>query len=280
MIFKKFHLRARSSGQQAFTLVELLVALAVLSILVVVLAQVVSLTSQAIDINTRKLDAAGQARLFFDRLGADLAALPIRADLGVTFTKNPGNDTLQFYTAANGYGATTPPVRQISYVSYSIGAPPAPSTGPNCLIREADGMDWTAIGSVSFLPVPYPGAASFPNTTSANCDVLANGIFRMEFCYLVNTGSRAGQFVNTPKSGEQFSAIVVAVAALDRKSLNILTNAQVTQLAGDFADAQDGSDPLSDWTAAMAVNGFGAGIPRRVIQDIRLFERTFYVPYP
>jgi prepilin-type N-terminal cleavage/methylation domain-containing protein len=277
MIFKKFHPRARSSGPQAFTLVELLVSLAVLSILVAILAQVVTLTSQAIDINSRKLDATGQARLFFDRLGADLAARPQRTDLGMILSNANGNDTIQFYTAANGYGAAASR-RQISFVSYGIGAPPS-GTGPDCLIRESDGTDWTPAGTtaVSFLAPPsFTPMALKP--ANSNSDVLANGIFRMEFCYLLKNGANAGTFTIALKPGEQYSAIVVGVAALDHKSLNLLTNKEVTTLAGYFHDTQDGSTPLSDWTTAMAANGFGPGIPRRVIQDIHLFQRTFYVP--
>jgi prepilin-type N-terminal cleavage/methylation domain-containing protein len=284
MMFKKFNPRGASSGQPGFTLVELLVALAVLSILVTILAQVIALTSQAIDINTRKLDAAGEARLFFDRLGADMAAMPQRTDLGMTLYKANGNDTIQLYTTTPGYGAAPTSGRQISWVTYSIGLPPS-GTGPNCLIREADGMDWTpgnGTTAVSFLQPPSFTPLAAPTAAiTANSDVLANGIFRLEFCYLLTTTGKSGTFTNALGPTDQYSAIVVAVAVLDHKSLGLLTSSQVNNnLPALFADAAASSDLLSTWSAAMAVPGFGggSGIPPKVIQEIRIYQRTFYVP--
>jgi prepilin-type N-terminal cleavage/methylation domain-containing protein len=285
MNFQKFH--PHSPRKQAFTLVELLVSLAVLSILVLILAQVVSLTGEAISINSKKLTAAAQARAFFDRFAIDFAARPQRPDLRMTFAQNNNNAFIQFYSAAGGYGAATP--RQLSWISYGISSPKTTTSntanaGPDCLVREADAADWVAGAGTPVLFAPLTSllpAAPAPN--ALNADVLASGIFRMDFCYLLKDGSLSTtptipNAPNLPNDYSQVAAVVIGVAALDNRSLNILSNAQVTQLAGDLPATTTGQDPLSNWTATMAVPTFGAGIPHQVVQNIRLYQRTFYVP--
>lgn len=292
MIFQKFHRRA--PGKQAFTLVELLVALAVLSILVLILAQVVSLTGQAIDINSRKLTAAAQARSFFDRFAADFAARPQRPDLSMVFTQdynNTKNAGIQFWSGTGGYGANTP--RQLSWISYGIGSPKTTtanktSPAPDCLIRGADAGDWTGAGT----PISFAPLSALPTTpvpAPDNADVLASGIFRMDFCYLLKDGSLSttpSAPTTPPRSANDFSqvaAIVIAVAALDAKSLRLLSNEQVTNLSNDLPatpPALHTADPLAYWSSdtVMGAQGFGPGIPRQVIENVRLYQRIFYVP--
>jgi type II secretory pathway pseudopilin PulG len=266
----------------AFTLVEVLVALVVFSLLVAMLAQVVLLTGQAITVDSEKLESAAQARLVFDRLGADLEARPLRNDLGgVLFTKASGNDNFQFYSAVSGYSASAgSPVRQFSLVSYRISAtPPAlgqTSDGPLCLERGADSTDWTSNPVVFLSPsTREPGSAS-PNTL--NYDVLAEGVFRLEFCYLLRTGELSistGGTLNTDYSN--VTGFVVAIAILDNRNRSRLSDSQVTSLSNDLNDCVDGSDPLSVWNRQLNPSTFALGIPRSVIQNIRFYQRTFYV---
>jgi prepilin-type N-terminal cleavage/methylation domain-containing protein len=275
----------------AFTLVELLVAMAVLALLIGIVAQVVLLTSQAIAINSKKLDAAGQARFFFDRLASDLAARPIRTDLGGTvFNKVAGNDDFQFYSQVPAYGATTA-TRQISLVSYRVAASTTPSATPIQLQRGVLGTSWTANAAnmVYFVPpTPLTGSPAIPNLNSAtydsDYDILADGAFRMEFCYLLNTGKLVST-ATAPYSN--VSGIVVAIAVLDAQSRKLLgdpassagMNAQISamsNLSNTLHDSQDGNDPLSVWTADFT-SSFGSGYPKPAIQNIRFYQRTFYV---
>ncbi len=73
--------RLRGRNASGFTLVEVLVAAAVMALLFVVLSQVIAMTRQAISLNTGKLDASGQARAVFDRLAKDLSAKPMHPNL-------------------------------------------------------------------------------------------------------------------------------------------------------------------------------------------------------
>lgn len=261
---------------RGFTLVEMLVAMAVLGLLVVMLAQVVGLTSQAISVNAKKLDAAGQARLVFDRLATDLAARPRRLDLATSFTKsNNGNDSLYFYSGVGGYTGALQ-TRQVAAIGYEVPQTAIVAGGPVYqLIRGATGTDWAAGGNpIKFLPLTVP----LPN--NSDYDVLASGVFRLEFCYLLNTGVMS----NTGNKSDlsNVTGLVVALGVLDAKSLKIVSSTQLAQLSTALHDDIDTSgqcqDPLSIWNTDLAQPTFAPGVPPQVIQNIRLYQRTFYVP--
>jgi len=257
--------------------VEMLVAMAVLSILAVLLAQVVALTSQATAAASKHLDATGQARLVFDRLATDLAGRPNRADLGMLFTKATGNDSFQFYTQANGYSGA----RQVTAVGYRIQQTTAGRLYQ--LERGAAGTDWTGNANpyVQFLPNLFAA----PLVSDPNYDVLASDVFRLEFCFLLNTGLLSITS-NSPVNSAGYQTysdvvgLVVGLGVLDGRSRELISSTTPTQLAllsTNLPDCTTGQDPASGWSAAMAKPGFGAGLPLPVVQNIRIYQRTFYV---
>ena len=285
MILEARCLRRPGAGR-AFTLVELLVALAVFALVSVLLLQIVLFTGRAITADTGRLDAAAQVRQFFDRLGADLAARPRRVDLGgIWFQKNDDpnnhagvNDAIQFYSQTAGYNAA----RQLSLVSYRVGNAPAGSgqlSGAVCLERAAEGTVWAGSQpQVLFLPLSAPTVSSTPTPAETNYDVLASGIFRLEFCLLLNTGSFRNTTIISVNSTVDYSsvtALVVAVAVLDTQSRRLLSDAQLTTVSGLLKDCPAGSTPMPSWNAALDDSAFAPGIPRTVLQNLRCYQRVF-----
>jgi prepilin-type N-terminal cleavage/methylation domain-containing protein len=267
-----------------FTLVELLVAVAVLGILVVMLGQVVTLVDQAISINTKKLDSTAQARLAFDRLATDLAARPRRSDLGAQLiikngTGTPGtNDSLLFYSQVNGYSGA----RQVSGVGYRIQE--ITSGRIYQLERGAVGTDWGPAVESNPLVQFFPAAMAIPSNPDTNFDVLSEDVFRLEACYLLNTGLTSnsnGSILSGAAAATDLSnvtAIVVAVGILDKTSRQIVTTNQLAELSQSLPDSLEGSDPLSVWNATVEKPGFAAGLPQAAVRNVRLYQRTFYVP--
>ncbi len=273
----------RVFGQRGFTLVEMLVAVAVLGLLVAMLAQTVALTGQAISVNSKKLDATGEARLVFDRLATDLAARPRRSDLGALFTKINGgtstagaNDTLQFYSEVDGYSGA----HQIAAVGYRIQQ--TTTTRYYQLERGAVGTDWGPGTSSNPFVQFLPNMFAAPLTADPNYDVLANGVFRLEFCVLLNTGVMTNPPAPTASSPNtdltNVVGLIVAIGVLDANSLKSVSHAQLQQLAAALPDNTSGDNPLADWNTARAQTGFASGIPPQIIQSVRLYQRTFYVP--
>jgi len=274
--------------RHGFTLIELLMACAVLTIMVFILAQVVEISDQAFSSATKKLDAAEQARMVFDRLATDLASRPRRGDLGMNFTKGGGNgnsDTLLFYSEVSGYAGS----RQVTSVGYQVQTLPATYQ----LERGATGTNWTGSNPLVFLQSPpnaNPGTLpqSPPAPAAADYDVLAGGVFRLELCYLLNTGTFSNSNGSNPANPSDYSqvvALVVAVAVLDDNSRNLIvpqtnptSTAQLVQLAGDLPVCVQGSDPLTTWNSAMASGSFASNLPKAVVENLRVYQRAFSLP--
>ena len=86
-------------SRSGFTLVEMLVAMAIFVIMIAFLGQLISNTSVATNASKGRLDADDQARFAMDRIGQDLLKLSKRADLDYIFDKGAGlNDEIYFYS--------------------------------------------------------------------------------------------------------------------------------------------------------------------------------------
>jgi len=99
------------SHHAGFTLVELMVAIAVLAIILVVAARILSTTATFTTVNNKHMDANDQARAVFDCMADDFARMVRRKDIDYIFWKagtntgaaNPANDAMYFYTEGASY---------------------------------------------------------------------------------------------------------------------------------------------------------------------------------
>jgi hypothetical protein len=106
-------------------------------------------------------------------------------------------------------------------------------------------------------------------TTSATGDCLGAGIFRFEVAFL----SKGGQIaIVAPTDPKKLLAVIVAVAAIDSKTCQVLTQAEINSLAGRFQDAQTDKTPASVWASTDY-----SGLPLPAQQNIRFYERYFYL---
>ena len=96
-----------------FTLVEILVAIAVLAIIIVVAAKMTSTASAVATVSDKHIDANDQARMVFDRMADDFARIVRRRDADYLFWKNAAsgstgtNDVMYFYTEGASYFDST-----------------------------------------------------------------------------------------------------------------------------------------------------------------------------
>ena len=101
-------LQKRRNRTEAFTLVEVLVACAVLVLLVVMVAEMVGSATNVTSASKKRLDADDEARLVFDRMDADIALMLKRPDVSPLFLANANsnndpndpNDAFYFYSQA------------------------------------------------------------------------------------------------------------------------------------------------------------------------------------
>src|SRR4051812_28416330 len=108
-----------------FTLLELVLAMAILAILVALIGNLANHTATATGIARRQLETDGEARMIFDRMALDFASILKRKDIGSLFLKQRGNDKLFFYSETPAYFLYDPAASKrspLALVGYRINA--------------------------------------------------------------------------------------------------------------------------------------------------------------
>jgi len=229
-----------ASRHGAFTLVEMLVSIAVLAILGVIVAQILSSTTKTATGSEKRIDANNQARLIFDRMGSDLGAIAKNSSVNFLFLPQNGNDAFYFFSEATGYfsgdaAQNAARANSFSLVGYRVSD--AISTNARFeLERLGRGLQWDASNTASgasngpgvamaYLPatiaVNFDKALQDPYNNSSNLrsggstgnvpqwDVIGNLVFRMEFCFLLKDGNLSNIPVEDP-SGLKNSLVASA----------------------------------------------------------------------
>lgn len=207
-------LRSRSTLRAGFTIVELLAATAVLTVLILIVSQMVSSTSRTVGHDERRLESDANARMVFDRMQMDLDGMPKRGDLDISFIKNSGgdsNDSFFFYSQAPGSAATATNRSTLSLVGYAV------DTAYH-LDRYGKGLFWdggtdtvnflTFSSTTSYTPESQSTIAgtygsaltTVPLTGDVPTDpwqMLSGSVFRMEIVFLL----KDGKYSNYPGIG-------------------------------------------------------------------------------
>jgi type II secretory pathway pseudopilin PulG len=191
--------RSGRCASEAFTLVELLVSMVVLTLLVVCAVGVVNAVSNTVTADRQRLEDDAEARRVFDRMSVDFAKMFKRADADSIFASTIGanapawdNDKMFFYADSPTYfdlstQSSPPPQAAAGLIGYRVLPLPSgnalPSPAPNYwqLERLGKGLTWDGVssspapGGVVFLtyPAASPSPAAAPTPFPAS--MLAGG---------------------------------------------------------------------------------------------------------
>ena len=220
-----------SGRASAFTLVEMLTAMTILTLLLFLVAQMVNSTAALTAGSNRHLAADSQARLAFDRMAIDLSQIVKRQDVDYFFQNNgsgtPGmNDQMAFYSETTGYypsGVTGPlPKSNVSLVGYCIvnnqlvrlnkalvwNGVTSRTSGATGLTLTPPAMTYLTWQTPSYLSqtLPYVWPAAFGSSgtpdmtrsTDPDYQVVGEQIFRMELSYLVRNQTYPAQLSARP----------------------------------------------------------------------------------
>ena len=174
------------SPGSGFTILELLVSMAVLALLVVMVAQLTGGATATITGTRKHMDADTQARAIFDRLAMDIGRMVKRADVDCivkgsnTEAPNnppgmPGNDAMFLFSEAPGYAPSnlsSPQKSPVTLVGYRINPDYKPATSSlsstYVLERLASAIPWESGAGgkgVVFLTRATPGSTPEPAST-------------------------------------------------------------------------------------------------------------------
>jgi len=99
--------RTAFSSRLSFTLIEMVTAIAVLSLLMILVFSILSSTLKVSDSTSRGADSGSEAKLVLDRIGADISAMVIRPDVDQLYysgtASSAENDKMFFYSQVTGY---------------------------------------------------------------------------------------------------------------------------------------------------------------------------------
>jgi hypothetical protein len=289
-------------------LAELLVTVGVLVVLILLFTQLLNSAANITTLGHKRMDGDSQARELLDRMAIDVMQMVKRSDVyyhlkastsatDCPFTTTPpecgtqaGNDEMAFYSNVPGYyasGSTGSQQSPVSLVGYRINT--SATTLGNRMERLGAGLVWNGVSTSNPPNTPITFWAALnpwgPNTIGNppnTLDIVGPNVFRFEYYYLLKNGnvSSTPWYTGSTVSGMQgVAAIVADLAVVDPKSRGLLTNAQVTTLAGTLSDygGQAPGGLLSNWRTAIDTN---TSLPRVALSAIRLYERFLYLSPP
>ncbi|MBN8709115.1 MAG: prepilin-type N-terminal cleavage/methylation domain-containing protein [Verrucomicrobia bacterium] len=274
---------SRRRSRAGFTIVEMLVAMAVFAMLLVLITMLFKNASALVMANSKRLDADIQARQLLDRMAVDFAQMLKRDDVDYYMKSSAapqaGNDQMAFFSEVPGYFAsTTSPQSPFSLVAYRVNET-ASSGRAHSIERLGKGLLWSGVSDpgakMAFLPLTIKGL--WPQAADGSSDTdyeqLGTDIFRFEYFYLLKDGTLSVDF---PKSITDVAGICVVVAVIDPKSRTIVTDDQLTTLAGrmaDFDSSMKTGELEKKWRDAID----SSNLPKASLSAVRVYGRTFYL---
>jgi len=275
-----------------FTVVEILVSVAVLVVLVLFLSRLFSSAAAVTAAGNKRMDSDAQIRPLFDRMAVDFSQMVKRSDvdyyLKSSTNPQPGNDQIAFYCAVSGYYPSNGSQSSISVVSYRINSSSG-NTRFNKLERMAKGLVWNGVSTtdtpVVFLPLTI--SSTWPAATNGNSDsdyeLIGPYVFRFEYYFLLKNGDLSDTPWDTSVGHssvagmKDVAAISFCIATIDPKSRVLLSDSELTTLTGrlpDFSTSMTAGGLLGQWQAALDGT---TDMPRPAVSAIRFHERYFYL---
>jgi prepilin-type N-terminal cleavage/methylation domain-containing protein len=280
----------------AFTLPEVLVSVAVLTILLVFVNQMFTSTSAITTLGNKHIDTDSQARAVLNRMAEDFSQIVKRGDVdyhlkGGSGGSETGNDQLAFYSQVTGYYPTQGSQSPYAVVAYRVNS-------QNQLERMAKGLIWNAASPsytpLVFLPLTIAGNWAAATNSSADLDyeIIGAQVIRFEYYYQLFSGD----FTDAPWDTTQghatvsglrdVAAISVVLAVIDPQSRKLVTNAQLTTLTAAMNDHTPYKSPGNSGKVApalqvqwqTAVND--STIPKVAAVGIHFYQRFFYLNGP
>jgi len=271
---------ARTPKNRAFTLVEMMVAVAVFALMMGLLAELLGNAVNATHFTRQEMNASDSARQVLDALGADLENMIGVNGLTLLVSQDANNNTTLSFLTESRAPSTQTDARFMS-VAYRL-------TNGN-IIRSISPMLWTTTGLAT---------AMAETASSSTSSVLALAGLRLEAVLVLDNGSivplsQNGSWLISTVNGEQLpagcyglvlstppadpnnpkvSAIVVGVATLDEQSFKLGT---AKNMGGSLPSPSSEQTPVDEWDAVRGTSQFTQSYPLPAVSAL-CFGQQFY----
>jgi prepilin-type N-terminal cleavage/methylation domain-containing protein len=262
-----------------YTLLELLAAVTVLSLMVVLLGQMLGVTARTTSVSRQQLNATREARTVLDALQEDLENIVTEHEAATIFVKSDGpNSTVTFLTRRRAPSGMAD--LRFQAVTYQL--------EDTQLVRNVSEIEWSDVNLVT-------KAFLTPNADLSGA--VANGILRFEIVLLLDNGeyvllSESGTWttdkwndislpenvaalrltgVRRDPAAPKVRALTVAVAAIDP---DLLSRSDVAGVIDELKPAASGSTPLESWNASIDSGKIAVESPG-LAAAIRTLQATF-----
>lgn len=285
-------MRCGGSLRRGFSLIEILVATAVLCVLVVLLNQIIASTMEVVGQGQRHFEIHSKARAALDLLARDLGMGLYRPDVAL-FEDDKQGPALAFFTRRGGTvptGAESSDFRQLSYVVYQ--ALDDESSGFS-LWRGSINVEWDATGTypaVSALDGPMPFSEKSVSEgykaatdRSGTFEPILKGVMRLEIRFLANDGRYYARYNNDATAGPVAKAAVVTLLVMDeraeailRQNPTLLVSFRQNFLSSSYLTTPgDSNDSLAAlWEEKLGQPAIWSGLPERFRSGISTVERV------
>ena len=257
MITRSFAAIGTHRPREAFSLVEILVSVAVLTLLLLIVSQLVSHATTLTRTGKKHIDTDTQARVVLDRIATDLQQMLKRTDVDY-YIKQPikynghgnghgygrklqtgqqGSDQFAFFSQVSGYYPTTGSQSPISLVAYRVNED-STSASYLKLERLGKGLLWNGVSTSNnppnssnytspmvFLPLlindRWPAATS-GSTADTDYELVGPHVFRFEYYYLLKNGSVTDvPWDTTARSAQQTLATPASIGLIDVQAIAV-----------------------------------------------------------
>lgn len=284
-----FNIRTkRNSCKKGFTLPELMVAMAITSLIGFLFIEIVQTITKTIKISRTPADAVQQAQYFFERLKIDLNQMPRRSDIGCYMASGVADSDRDFFrviSQVRGNGGD----RGVSLVGYKL------CEAEDCsmsLHRGVHGYNWSDSIFMSLDELGQPrDLCSLPTGSDLedrDYEVLVPGVFRVALAYqcknsgfisnappLYSLGTNQPSRLSIQRTN--IASVIVGIAMLDQKKLELLTPEQKKLLISRFTEVPEGVTPLSHWNTNIEylIGALSEGLAKEVVQSVRVFQQFY-----
>ncbi|MEZ0298220.1 MAG: type II secretion system protein J [Candidatus Methylacidiphilales bacterium] len=258
----------------AFTLVELCVALAVFSVLLIMMSQIISTVSQTWLAGAASVDNSTKSRVILGLIERDIETMVLRRDLAA-FVDTSGATACAFYTRCSGGTGN----RGVSLVQYARG----PVSAPYSLYRYDRGLSYAnSTGAADQLT--YEQTGKLPDLTATTMENLADGVLAFEIQFVTAGGDLVRQYARDytrPSAPANTNAAVISVVILDNGAYQIAGGTSTLSAAATLFTGTPpaGMSYAQMWSQLVDQPGFGSGLPQTVRSRIRVYQRRVSLPH-